>query len=63
LVRLARARALAEGRDFVIPDDIKDNAVAVLRHRLVLDPEWELGGGSVDQAVAHIVAGVETPRT
>src|SRR5688572_19798556 len=44
LVQAARARALASGRPFVIPDDIKTLAVPVLAHRLVLTPEAEMEG-------------------
>jgi len=39
LVKLARANAAIEGRDFVIPDDVKTFAVAALAHRLILSPE------------------------
>jgi MoxR-like ATPase len=44
LVQAARARALASGRPFVIPDDIKALAVPVMAHRLVLTPEAEMEG-------------------
>jgi MoxR-like ATPase len=44
LIQAARARALAGGRAFVIPDDIKALAVPVLAHRLVLTPEAEMEG-------------------
>ena len=39
LIKLARANAAIEGRDFVIPDDVKNFAVAALAHRLILNPE------------------------
>ncbi|MDR2101257.1 MAG: MoxR family ATPase, partial [Treponema sp.] len=44
LIRCARARALLEGRDFILPDDIKALAVPVLAHRLTLSAESELEG-------------------
>ncbi len=44
LVRAAKARALVRGRDFVLPDDIASLADAALSHRLILEPEAELGG-------------------
>jgi len=44
LARLSRARALLEGRDYVVPDDIKQLAIAALSHRLVIRPEpWVRG--------------------
>lgn len=39
LLRVAKARALAEGREFVAPDDVKEVAAPVLAHRLILAPE------------------------
>src|SRR5690606_24201235 len=48
LVRGGRARALLRGGDFVLPDDIKGCALAVLRHRVRLSPELDIEGLSVD---------------
>jgi MoxR-like ATPase len=62
LVRCARARALLDGRDFVLPDDIQDVALPVLRHRLVLVPEAELEGQSSDDVVERLLQTVEAPR-
>jgi MoxR-like ATPase len=62
LIRCARARALLEGRDFIIPDDIKELAVSVLAHRLTLSAEGELEGLSDIQIVENILASVEAPR-
>ena len=61
---LASARALAglEGRDFVIPDDIKRLAQPALRHRLVLAPSAEIEGQSVDGVLAQIVERQAAPR-
>jgi len=60
----ASARALAglEGRDFVIPDDIKRLAQPALRHRLVLAPSAEIEGQSVDGVLAQIVERQAAPR-
>jgi MoxR-like ATPase len=63
LVRCARARALMEGRDFIIPDDIKALAIPVLAHRLTLSAEGELEGLSEINIVESILAAVEAPRT
>jgi MoxR-like ATPase len=58
----ARVRALMEGRDFVIPDDVKALVPPAYRHRILLRPEAEIQGVSPDDAVARILAGVEVPR-
>ena len=63
LIRCARARALLEGRSFIIPDDIKALAVSVLAHRLTLSAEGELEGLTERGIVENIVASVEAPRT
>ena len=62
LVRAARAFALLEGRDFVVPDDVKRAALPVLRHRVAVAPEIEMSGGGVDQVLLALFADVEAPR-
>jgi MoxR-like ATPase len=62
LVRCARVRALMEGRDFVIPDDVNDLAVPVLAHRLTLSAESELEGLDDRRIVEDIVTKTEAPR-
>ncbi len=62
LLRAGRALALLRKRDFVIPDDLKDMAAAVLRHRLQLTPDMEIEGRSVDVVIGGILAHVEAPR-
>lgn len=59
---VARAMAGMEGRDFMIPDDIKGAAPAVLRHRLLLRPEADLEGLTADSVIAEILAAVEVPK-
>jgi MoxR-like ATPase len=51
-----------EGRDYLIPDDVKAAAPPVLRHRLLVKPEAELEGISSDQVVAEVLAAVEVPK-
>ena len=51
-----------QGRDFVIPDDVKGLVPPAYRHRIVLKPEAEIQGVSADDAVARILATVEVPR-
>ena len=62
IVRAARVRALLEGRDFVIPDDVKALVPPAYRHRVILRPEAEIQGVTADEAVARILASVEVPR-
>ncbi|MBD9482169.1 MoxR family ATPase [Pseudomonas sp. PDM14] len=62
LVRGGRARALLRGGDFVVPDDIKGCALAVLRHRVRLSPELDIEGLSVDQVLQQLLDQVPAPR-
>jgi MoxR-like ATPase len=61
LFKAARAAALLEGRDYVIPDDVKLLAPAVLRHRVSVAPELELEGVTADQALKAILDRTEAP--
>ncbi|MGF6690724.1 MoxR-like ATPase [Metapseudomonas resinovorans] len=62
LVRGGRARALLRGGDFVLPDDVKGCALAVLRHRVRLSPELDIEGLSVDQVLQQLLDQVPAPR-
>lgn len=62
LLQLARARALLEGRDFVVPDDVKALAVAALAHRITLRPEMWIRRIRSDTVVEEILGRVPTPR-
>jgi MoxR-like ATPase len=62
LLMTAKALAAMRGRDFVTPDDVKEIALPVLRHRVVLRSEAEIEGVTPDQAVAAALAQVEVPR-
>lgn len=62
LAGAARARAALEGRDYVIPDDVKALAVPVLRHRLTLSPAAEIEGRDMEALVAELVEATEAPR-
>jgi MoxR-like ATPase len=62
LLLVAKAFAAREGRDFVIPDDVKEAALPVLRHRLVLRPEAELEGLDTDRVVRDVLAAVKVPK-
>ena len=62
LVHAARARALIRGRSFVLPDDIKELAIPVLAHRLVLTPEAEMEGTTPEAIVRHALEQVSHRR-
>jgi MoxR-like ATPase len=62
LVRLARAAALAQARDFVTPDDIKSHALPALRHRVQLAADAQLDGRTVDSLLQAALDSVEAPR-
>jgi MoxR-like ATPase len=63
LVQLARGRAVLDGRDFVIPDDVKHVAVPALAHRVTLRPELWVRQVSSDEVIARLLGTVPTPRT
>ena len=62
LANAARARAALDARDYVLPDDVKALANAVLRHRLLLSPAAEIEGKQVEALVADLVEATEAPR-
>ena len=61
LMRVARAGAVMEGRDFVTPDDVKARALSVLRHRVTLAPEVEVEGRGADDVIASLLSRIPTP--
>jgi MoxR-like ATPase len=61
LFRAAQALAALHGRDFVIPDDIKQVAVACLAHRMMMNPENALGGETTAGVVRELLKQVEVP--
>lgn len=62
LAHAARARAALAGREYVVPDDVKALAPAVLRHRLLLSPTAEIEGKQTEALVADIIERTEAPR-
>lgn len=62
LLKSAKAAAALKGRDFVIPEDIKEMAPHVLRHRIMLTPEKEMEGIMPDDLIGNILNAVEVPR-
>ncbi len=62
LIRAARSQALINQRDHVTPDDIKEIAIPVLRHRVALSPEMELESHTTDDILRAIIDKTEAPR-
>ena len=62
LATAARARAALEGRDYVIPDDVKALAPPVLRHRVILSSAAEIEGRPVEGVLTGLIEQVEAPR-
>jgi MoxR-like ATPase len=62
LILASRTYAAINGRDFITPDDIKTMAPAVLVHRLILRPEYEIEGLTVKEVIEEILKGIAVPR-
>jgi MoxR-like ATPase len=63
LLQLARARAMLDGRDYVVPEDVKALAVPALSHRLSLRPEMWVRRIQAEDIVARMLSRVAAPRT
>ncbi|MDD2709900.1 MAG: MoxR family ATPase [Verrucomicrobiae bacterium] len=62
LLLASRAKAALAGRDFVSPDDIKSMTVPVMEHRLILRPEFEIEGVTVNETIQQILQTIAIPR-
>ncbi len=62
LLNSAKALATLRGRDFITPEDVRELAPSVLRHRILLTPEREMEGGTADEVIAQLVQKVDVPR-
>ena len=62
LYKGARAKAFIEGRDYVIPDDVKEIAFYALNHRILLKPEAELEGITIASLIQEALERVPVPR-
>jgi len=60
--RIVRARALSEGRDFVVPEDVKELATVVLAHRILLDTKAKYGGIAQAAITSEIISSIKVPR-
>jgi MoxR-like ATPase len=62
ILRSAKALALMEGRDYVLPEDVQAVALSVLNHRILLTSERELEGLEPETVIKDILSGIELPR-
>ena len=62
LLTFSKAVAAMDGRDYLIPDDIKQAVLPVFRHRVVVKPEADLEGVTADQVIQDVVRAVELPK-
>lgn len=62
LLAVSKAIAARDGRDYLLPDDVKEAAIPVLRHRLQLKPEAELEGLDPDRVLADVLAATAVPK-
>jgi MoxR-like ATPase len=62
LLIVAKGYAAKEGRDYLIPDDIKEAALPCFRHRLILKPEIELEGFDADRVITDLLAAIPLPK-
>lgn len=62
ILNTAKAIAAMQGRDFLVPDDIKTVAIPALRHRIILSPEREMQGIAPDDVLKDLLAKLEVPR-
>jgi MoxR-like ATPase len=62
LLQTGKTLAALQGRDYVVPDDIKLLVPPVMRHRIILKPEAEIEGLNADRALERVLARVEVPR-
>lgn len=62
ILRASKASAAIKGRDFVIPEDIIEMAIPIMRHRIILTPEKEMEGSTADELLQQIITNIEVPR-
>jgi len=62
ILKASKAFAAMNGRDFVTPEDIKQAAIPVLQHRVIITPEREMEGVTTKQIINQIIEAVEIPR-
>jgi MoxR-like ATPase len=60
-MKIARALALFDGKDFVVPENIQEVAEPVIAHRIVMDPQARFSGKTAENVVAEILESVAVP--
>ena len=63
LLKVSRASAFIDGRDYVIPDDVKRVAVDVLAHRIILKVEYAVEGAKPEDVVKDVLKEVKVPKS
>jgi len=61
LARATKSWAIAHGRTYVTPDDVRDLAVPVLAHRIIVDPESDFAGVTAEDIVARVIVEIAPP--
>mgnify|MGYP000899850044 FL=1 len=61
LARAVKTWAIASGRNYVTPDDVRDLAVAVLAHRVIVDPESDFAGVKAEDIISGILVDIAPP--
>ena len=59
---VSKALSAIDGRSYIVPDDVKEAMLPVLRHRIVIKPEADLEGVTVDETLRDVIRSVEIPR-
>ncbi|HBH58737.1 MAG TPA: ATPase, partial [Arthrobacter bacterium] len=62
MVRAAKVWAAGQGRNFVLPDDIKELAAVLWTHRFVMDPEAEFSGATPEAVLARVLSDIAAPQ-
>jgi len=62
LLLASRASAAISGRDYMTPDDVKTMTLPVLGHRIILRPEYEIEGVTVNEVITKVLEKIAVPR-
>ena len=62
VMNASKAIAAMQGRDFVMPEDIREVVIPVLRHRIILAPDKEMEGVTEEEVIKQIIQGMDVPR-
>ena len=62
VMNASKAIAAMQGRDFVVPEDIREVVIPVLRHRIILAPDKEMEGVTEEEVIKQIIQAMDVPR-